>query len=433
MFRKRFLALVAVMLALFSLGAAVGAQDDVIEIEYWQYNFTARVDAMNMLIEQFEAENPGIKVVHNSDIPYADFRTELAASAPAGVGPDIVTLYYGWIPAFVDAGYLVPLPDDAFNEEFIQETFSPLVANSKFEGSYWAIPTAVRSLALFWNKDIFADAGLDPEAPPTTLDELVDMAIATTQYDGDMSDILSITRQGHAPALSAQDHHWFREVLVRQFGGTPYSDDGRTVTYNSEEGCAAFSWLAAFETEHVTGSNDILDGATNAFVNGDTAIHVDGSFRIGTIEGRNPDMNFGVTELPVGPNGERHTFSSYWTHGITRRANDDPARLEAAVKFLQFITTPEAGTLWVNVARELPAQNAAASDEAILSDPVLGAFSAGLAYAQATFFVDESAQRQVLIDAFDNIRLGGMDPCEALDEAAAAEQELIDNFWADRE
>ena len=37
-----------------------------------------------------------------------------------------------------------------------------MVANSKFEGSYWAIPTAVRSLALFWNKDIFADAGLDP-------------------------------------------------------------------------------------------------------------------------------------------------------------------------------------------------------------------------------------------------------------------------------
>ena len=307
-----------------------------------------------------------------------------------------------------------------------------MVANSKFEGSYWAIPTAVRSLALFWNKDIFADAGLDPDTPPATLDEMVDMAVATTQYDGDPSDIYSITRQGHAAALSSQDHHWFREVLIRQYGGAPYGDDGRTVTYNSEEGCAAFSWLAAFETEHVTGSNDILDGATNAFINGDSALHIDGSFRVGTIARNNPDLNYGVTELPVGPNGERHTFGSYWTHGITRRANDDPARLEAAVKFLQFITTPAAGTLWVNNVGELPAQLAAASDEGILADPVLGPFSAGLAYSHATFFVDESAQRQVLIDAFDQIRLGGMDPCDALDEAAAAEQELIDNFWADR-
>ena len=69
----------------------------------------------------------------------------------------------------------------------------------------------------------------------------------------------------------------------------------------------------------------------------------------------------------------------------------------------------------------------------ILADPILGPFSAGLAYSHATFFIAESAQRQVLIDAFDNIRLAGMDPCDALDEAAAAEQELIDAFWAGRE
>ena len=429
--KTRFLTMLAVMFLMLALGAAVGAQDDVVEIEYWQYNFAARVDAMNMLIEQFEAENPDIRVIHNSDIPYANFRDEIAASAPAGVGPDVVTLFYGWIPAFVDAGYLTSLPEDPFSEEFILETFSPMVANSKFEGSYWAIPTAVRSLALFWNKDIFAAAGLDPEAPPTTLDEFVDIALATTIYDGG-EDIFSITQQGHAPALAAQDHHWFREVLLRQFGGVPYSDDGRTVTYNSEAGCAAFSWLAAFETEHKTGSNDLFEDATNSFINGTAALHIDGSFRVGTIARNNPDLNYGVTELPIGPNGEQHTFGSYWTHGITRRANDDPARMEAAVKFLQFITRPEAGALWVDNVGELPAQLAAASDEDILNDPILGAFSAGLEYAHATFFVDESQQRQVLIDAFDNVRLGGMDPCEALDEAAAAEQELLDEFWADR-
>jgi len=432
MLKTRFLAILAVMFLLMTLGAAVTADGHIVEIEYWQYNFGARVDAMNMLIEQFEAENPDIRVIHNSDIPYANFRDELAASAPAGVGPDIVTLFYGWIPAFVDAGYLVPLPDDPFSEDFILETFSPMVANSKFEGSYWAIPTAVRSLALFWNKDIFEAAGLDPEAPPTTLDEFVNMAQATTIYDGSGTDIFNITQQGHAPALAAQDHHWFREVLLRQFGGAPYSDDGRTVTYNSEAGCAAFAWLAAFETEYKTGSNDLFTDATQAFINGESALHVDGSFRVGTIARNNPDLNYGVTELPIGPNSERHTFGSYWTHGITRRANDDPARLEAATKFLQFITTAEAGTLWVNNVGELPAQLTAASDEDILNDPILGAFSAGLAYSHATFFVDESAQRQVLIDAFDNVRLGGMDPCEALDEAAAAEQELLDEFWASR-
>ena len=428
----KFLVLLASLVLAMSLGFVATAQDDVIEIEYWQYNFAARVDAMNVLIEQFEAENPGIKVIHNSDIPYDNFRDQLATAAPAGVGPDVVSLFYGWIPAFVDAGYLVPLPSDTFSEEFITETFSPMVAESKFEGEYWAVPTAVRALALFWNKDLFEAAGLDPEVPPATLEEFVEMAIATTQYDGG-TDIYSIVKEGHAPGLAAQDHHWFREVLLRQYGGVPYSEDGRTVMWNSEEGCEAFSWLAAFETEYMTGSNDLFTDVTTAFVNGEAALHVDGSFRLGSIAGSNPDLNFGVAELPTGPNGERHTFGSYWTHGITRRAAEDDARMEAATKFLQFITTPEAGTLWVNMVGELPAQLEAASDPAILEDPILGPFAAGLEYSHATFFIDESAQRQVLIDAFDQIRLNGADPCEALDEAAALEQEIIDNFWADRE
>ena len=75
------------------------ASGEQVEIEYWQYNFEARVDAMNQLIEMFEAENPDIKVIHNSDIPYADFRDKISASVPAGVGPDAAA----WVSAWADA------------------------------------------------------------------------------------------------------------------------------------------------------------------------------------------------------------------------------------------------------------------------------------------------------------------------------------------
>lgn len=428
--RKFTLALVMIgLLAVLSAGLGVTAQD-VTEIEYWQYFFEPRVTAMDQLIAQFEAENPDVHVVHNSEIAYDNFRDEIAASAPAGVGPDVVTLYYGWIPAFVDAGYLVPLPEDQFPPDWIESYFSPMVAESKFEGKYWAIPTAVRSLAMFWNKDLFAAAGLDPDTPPATLDDLVSMAKATTTYDGNGTDILNITKEGFAVGMDAQDHHWFREVLVRQFGGVPYSEDGRTVMYNSPEGCQAFKYLLSFETEYKTGSNDLFTDVTTAFVNGDEAMHIDGSFRLGTIKNDNPDLNYGVAELPVGPNGDRATFGSYWTHGITRRAAADPARMDAAERFLKFITTADAGKLWVGIVGELPAQLDAANDPEMLADPLLGPFAAGLKYAHATFFVDETAQRQVLIDAYDQVRLSGMDPCDALNEAAATEQALLDDFWA---
>ena len=348
----------------------VPAEPEVITIEYWQYFFDARVDAMNRLIQQFEAQNPDVRVIHNSDIPYADFRDKIAASAPAGVGPDVVTLFYGWIPAWVEAGYIVPLPEEDFPPEMIETEFSPMVANSKFQGKYWAIPTAVRTLALFWNKDLFAQAGLDPESPPKTLDEFVDYAQQLTQYD----DNGNIVIEGFAPGMPGQAHHWFREVLVRQFGGVPYSDDNRTVMWNSPEGCEAFKWLADFEIKYNTGSNDLFEDATTAFLQGKAALHIDGSFRLGSIERNAPDLNFGVAELP--------------------------------------------------------AQLAAAGNEDLLADPKLGAFAAGLPYAHATFFVDESKQRQHLIDAFDAVRLTGEDPCVALNDAAELEQELLDEFWA---
>lgn len=407
--------------------AAAEASDEVIELEYWQYNFEARVNAMDQLIEMFEADNPDIKIIHNADIPYAEYRDKIAASVPAGVGPDVVTLFYGWQSAWLDAGYLVPLPEDAFAPSMVDEEFSPMVQASFVDGTLYTLPTAVRTLALFYNKDLMEQAGLDPESPPTTLDELQEQAVQCTQRDDDGN----LAIQGFVTGLDAQDHHWFREVLVRQFGGEPYSDDGRTVTYNDEAGQAAWNYLLSFATELETGDNSIFDGSTNAFVAGKVCFHVDGSFRLGTLANNAPDMNFGVTELPE-HNGVKSTFGSYWTHGITKRAAEDTARFDAAVKFLQFITSPEAGAIWVDIVGELPAQLEAGSDPELLADEKLGAFARGLEYAHATFFADESAQRQAFIDAYDMVVLADEDPAVALEIAAETDQEILDDFWADR-
>ena len=401
--------------------------DEVVEIEYWQYNFGARVEAMNQLIAQFEEANPNIKVVHNADIPYAEFRDKIAASVPAGVGPDVATLFYGWQSAWIDAGYLVPLPEDAFSPAMVEETFSPMVQASFVEGTLYTLPTAVRALALFYNKDLMEAAGLDPNSPPSTLDELRDQAVACTQRDDDGNFVV----EGFVADPAAQDHHWFREVLVRQFGGVPYNDETSEVLYNDEAGLQAWNYLLAFHTELATGDRDLFDGSTNAFVGGNVCFHVDGSFRLGTIANNNPDMNFGVTELPE-HNGIKSTFGSYWTHGLTKKAAEDQGRFDAAVKFLQFITSADAGALWVDIVGELPAQLEAGSNPELLADEKLGAFAAGLEYSYATFFADESQQRQAIIDSFDMVVLTDEDPATALQIAADTDQEVLDEFWSNR-
>ncbi len=401
--------------------------EEAIEIEYWQYNFGARVDAMNQLIANFEEANPNIKVIHNADIPYAEFRDKIAASVPAGVGPDVATLFYGWQSVWIDAGYLVPLPEDAFPPAMVGEKFSPMVQASFVEGTLYTLPTAVRALALFYNKDLMTEAGLDPESPPATLDELADQAVACTQRD----DEGNLLVEGFVADPDAQDHHWFREVLVRQFGGVPYSDDNSEVLYNDEAGLQAWNYLLAFHTELATGDRDLFDGSTNAFVGGNVCFHVDGSFRLGTIAKDNPEMNFGVAELPA-HNGIKSTFGSYWTHGLTKKAAADQARFDASVKFLQYITSAEAGAIWVDIVGELPAQLEAGSNPELLADEKLGAFAAGLGYAYSTFFANESDQKQAIVDSFDMVILTDEDPATALQIAAEADQEVLDDFWSSR-
>ena len=86
--------------------------------------------------------------------------------------------------------------------------------------------------------------------------------------------------------------------------------------------------------------------------------------------------------------------------------------------------------MWVGIVGELPAQLEAAADADLLADEKLGAFAAGLDYAEATFFINEADDRQTLIDAHNAVVLTGADPRTELDFAVEKVQAIYDEFWA---
>ena len=401
-----------------ALGGAAGAQP--VEIEYWQYTFAQRVQAIDELIKRFEAESPGIKVKH-THVPYDDFRLKIAAAIPAGQGPDVVQLFYGWLHDYLRAKLLQPLPVELFDPAEIERDFFLLVKQMKVDGRYYAVPTAVRSLSLFWNKKLFTEAGLDPAKPPQTLDELLDMARKLTKRDAGGN----LLQAGFAMDMGLQDHHWLREVLIRQMGGQPYSADGKSVAYNSPAGHRAVAWYTDLATKHKVGQIGFLTDGVTAFKAGKAGLMVDGSFRLAAFDAQK-DLDYAVAELPT-HQGKRSNFASYWVNGITPKATG-PKR-DAAAKFLKFITTPAAMELWLEKVGELPARKAVAEREAIRSHPKYGAFIRGLAYAEATFFVNETAQRKLFMDMVDRIVLKSQPVPESVAQAAAEEQKLLDAFF----
>lgn len=404
-----------------SAAALLSGAANAVEIEYWQYFFDARVEAMEQLIENFQAANPDITVTM-THFPYADYRTKVAAAIPAGEGPDVVQLFYGWLNDYVEADLIQPLPTEAFPPDRIDAEFFPMVRAMKGEdGRYWALPTAVRSLALFYNERLFEEAGI--EGPPQTLDQMVEAARKMTKRDS----AGNITQVGITAGMTAQDHHWFREVLVRQFGGEPYLDDYKKVNYNSEAGIKALEFYTGLASgdDPVT-SFGFMDEPQAAFKAGLAGMHIDGSFRIGSLADIR-GLKWGVAELPAGPDGTRSNYSSYWVNAITTKAEGE--RYDAAVKFMDYITSDEAMQIWLDVVGELPAKPSVGMTDANTMNPTFGPFIKGLAYAHTTKFANESGQRQIMVDMVERMTLQGQSAADSIAVAAEAEQKLLDEYY----
>ena len=399
---------------------SAGAAAQTVEITYWQYFLKEKEAVVNELIAEFEKENPGIKVKHET-FPYANYGTKVASSVPAGVGPDVINLFYGWLPQYLKGGYLQPLPEKDFPAAEVEKDFFDLVQAAKVDGKYYALPTAVRSLALFYNKDLFSKAGLDPTKPPATLQEYLDYSLKMTERDGKGNIVVA----GSAVHPAGQGQHFIREVLFRQWGVSPYSPDNKKVAYNTPAGAEAFQWYLDLITKHKVGFPGFMTDDVTAFRSGKAAMNIDGSFRLAALSAQ-AGLNYGVAELPA-HNGVKSNFASFWAHGIT--SSTKGAKLDASVKFLKYITSEKTMKVWLAKVGELPARKSVALTPENLNHPLYGPFIRGLDYAHATYFIDESGQRQVMLDAVDEAVSAGRSGKDAVKAMAEREQQLLDEFY----
>jgi multiple sugar transport system substrate-binding protein len=213
---------------------------------------------------------------------------------------------------------------------------------------------------------------------------------------------------------------------VRQFGGEPYADDYQTANYTDQAGQDAFAFYDGLRSEHGVTQSGFMDEPQAAFKAGRAGMHIDGSFRIGALD-KTRGLKYGVAELPAGPTGVKSNYSSYWVNGITSKAKGE--KYDAAVKFMQYVTSDEAMQIWLDTVGELPAKPSAALTEENSANPVFGPFIKGLAYAHTTKFANESAQRQVLVDTLSRIELENQSVMDAVNQAAVDEQKILDEYY----
>jgi multiple sugar transport system substrate-binding protein len=430
--KKRLFKLFTVLMA-FSLLALAGCSSSSektssdsnkdVTITYWQYTFPAKVTEIKSLIQKFEAANPHIKVVAQ-DFPYDQYNQKVTAAMHAGKGPDVLNLYYGWLPQYIKQGYLQPIPQDLMSTSDIEKHFVPMIKASKIDGKYYTLPIAVRSLALFYNKDMFQQSGLDPNSPPKTWDELIQYAKKMTKRDSNGK----LQQEGFAWDVNGQGYHAFEEVLLRQWGVEPFSADGKKVQWNaSPAGLEAFKYWINMNKKEKIGEPSFLQEYNTAFKAGKAGIIIDGSFDIAAIRDA-AKFNWGVTTLPVKEEGGvESNFGSYWTNGIAKGVKG--AKLEASKKFIQFLISEETQKEWLKNVGEIPAAASFANDDSINNDPVYGPFVQGLKNAHATFFADEAKERDSMTAQIDKILLNNESIEKTFNSLVQEQQQIRDDYF----
>ena len=139
----------------------------------------------NQLLEEFAAENPNI-TVELVTAPYGEIVNTVINMAGGGDMVDLMDGELDWIPTMVEAGMAAPAKD-VLSAELMEDIYPSILEACSIDGVAYGVPMYVSPFLMYYNKDLFEKAGLDPEAPPATYDEMLEMApklAALTTDDG---------------------------------------------------------------------------------------------------------------------------------------------------------------------------------------------------------------------------------------------------------
>ena len=135
------------------------------------------------MVGRFEKENPDIKVTAVYAGNYTDTMTKAMTAIKGGQPPQLSVLLSTDVFTLIDENAIVPL-DGLADKAWFKDFYPAFMANGQIDGKTWSIPFQRSTIVLYWNKDAFKEAGLDPEKAPASWDEMVAMGKKLVKKDG---------------------------------------------------------------------------------------------------------------------------------------------------------------------------------------------------------------------------------------------------------
>ena len=381
-------------------------------VSMWIYAEMASTEekAMVKAARDFEAANPAISIAYEN-IPHRGLKDKFIAASVTGRVPDVVHVALAWSIELGAMGHAEAL--DKYLGNKLKELPKGALQSSSYRGKLYGIPWYVDTTAIYYNKDMFTDAGLPfPGKEPMNWDQLLEKAKKLTRDldgDGKTDQYGFAMRKGRGASIT-----WFPFFFSNK--GKLYSEDGLSPAFNSKEGHEAFKFLTDMYTEQKvmppgTISYDRWDDVRNAFLAKKMAMYVAGNWEI------SPMTKGAKFSWAVAPHPKKQIRSSF----LGGASFIIPAKAEhknAAWTWLDFLTDASSMKYLAEYDR-IPARNDSYTAEHIKANPLYEAFAKEIPHAKSHASLYAGTIRSEVGVAFDEVMLGKKDAKRALDDAAA--------------
>src|SRR3954462_10666502 len=181
MFARRTM-LIAAALAVLSMAARPAAAVDL--TMYYPVAVGGPVTKIiDDMVSRFEKDNPDIKMTAVYAGNYTDTMTKAMTAMKGGQPPQLSVLLSTDVFTLMDENAIVPFDDLVGDKAWFKEFYPAFLANGQIDGKTWSVPFQRSTIVLYWNKDAFKEAGLDPEKAPASWDEMVEMSQKLAKKD----------------------------------------------------------------------------------------------------------------------------------------------------------------------------------------------------------------------------------------------------------
>jgi sn-glycerol 3-phosphate transport system substrate-binding protein len=386
---------------------------------------TKIVDGM---VAEFEKGNPGIKVKPIYSGSYQDTISKILTALKGGDAPQTAVALSTDMFTLIDEDAIIPYDEVVKGEagkHWFASFYPGFMANSQTGGKTWGIPFQRSTVVLYWNKDAFKEAGLDPEIPPATWDEMRDFAKKLTKRDASGN-----VAQWGVEIPSSGFPYWLFQGLTTENGAVLMNSEGTKVAFDQPAVVEALQYWVDLSLKDKVQPPGIVEWGTTPkdFFEKKTAMMWTTTGNLTNVKD-NAKFPFGVAMLPA--KVKRGTPTGGGNFYLFKKSS--PEQQAAAVKFVEFMTSPEQAAGW-SIATGYVAVSPAAFEVKAMKDylasfPPAAVARDQLQYAVAEFSThDNQRVAKALNDNLQAALNGTKPPAQAMKDAQAEADRLLKSY-----